>query len=85
LLEELAQPNSGGVGGARHHVWWFRTVRPGPAKSNFATFVPKRILKPPARTLVMTIRSAHEHYYFALDSTAFFCAPLDGLAGGFAG
>jgi len=32
LLEELAQPNSGGVGGAGHHVWRFPAVAPGTGK-----------------------------------------------------
>lgn len=56
LLEDVAQPNTSGVGGTGHHLWRFRAAAPGTGKIEFHYLRAWEDSEKPARTFVLTVR-----------------------------
>ncbi|MGH9500176.1 MAG: protease inhibitor I42 family protein [Terriglobales bacterium] len=55
LLEEIAEPNPAGVGGAGHHVWRFRGVAPGTCEIELHYARPWESSSGPAKTFRMKV------------------------------
>jgi len=56
LLEEIAQPNTAGVGGTGHRLWKFRAVAPGMGEIALNYLRPWDNATEPARTFVLKVR-----------------------------
>ncbi len=56
LLEEVAQPNPAGVGGAGRHLWRFRAVAAGTGEIELHYGRPWENSSEPARTFTLKVR-----------------------------